>query len=188
MSTASAKPIDLSRYKRADDGGRIVTAISIIGIPTYPKKANPLDGTHLVHWRVHLRWAGARPGELAKGSVVLDTYKDVAADPIVRIEVCSRAALLSNAASKCWEFPVPVISADLSVQTIVDLITANDRDRYRYDGNGSGCLSWSAKLLDDYVAAGYVDAQASARFTNFITVTRTSEVSYWIPHDQGFYI
>ena len=62
------KPINLDKYKKDDDGGRIVTAISVFGVPTYPKKTNA-NNAHLVHWRVHLRWAG-RGAELAKGSVV----------------------------------------------------------------------------------------------------------------------
>ncbi|KAK0199105.1 hypothetical protein F5146DRAFT_996424 [Armillaria mellea] len=168
-TVATAKPIDFSRYKKDDDGGRIVTAISIFGVPTYPKKTNPANGTHLVHWRVHLRWAGAR-GDLAKGSVVLDTYKDEPTDPIVRIEFRS-------------------LKQGLSVQTVVDLITANGRERYKYDGNGSGCLSWSTKLLADYVAAAYVGPQATGDFTKFIVKTRKDEATlYWIPDDQGTYI
>jgi hypothetical protein len=71
MSTerSTAKPINLDKYKNDDDGGRIVTAISVFGVPTYPKKTNA-DDAQLVHWRVHLRWAGRASTELAKGSVV----------------------------------------------------------------------------------------------------------------------
>ncbi|KIM41880.1 hypothetical protein M413DRAFT_445092 [Hebeloma cylindrosporum] len=187
VSTAPAKPINLDKYKAADDGGRIVTAISIFGVPTYPKVAKPGDGAHLVHWRVHLRWAG-KGVELAKGSVVLDTYKDDAADPIIRVDVYSKPTLVSTAASKHWEFQAPVIKSGLSVQTVVDLITANGRQGYKYDGNGSGCLSWSATLLGDYVTAGYVDAKATEAFKEFIENTRKAEKAYWIPEDKGTYI
>ncbi|KAK0479886.1 hypothetical protein EDD18DRAFT_1206718 [Armillaria luteobubalina] len=186
---STGKPIDLSRYKSADDGGRIVTFISIFGIPTHPKKSNPVDGTHLVHWRVHLRWAGVRVNTLAKGSVVLDTYKDDPADSIVRIEVYSKSTVVSAAASTYWELSIPVIKAGLQVQTFVAMITANGHERYKYDGNGSGCLSWSTRLLNDYVAAGYVDAQAMQNFAKFITTTRHYVAGfYWIPDDQGTYI
>ncbi|KAK7695666.1 hypothetical protein QCA50_000302 [Cerrena zonata] len=185
---ASGKPIDLSRYDKDTDGTRVVTAISIIGIPTYPKITNPDDGTHLVHWRVHLRWDG-RGGVLAKGSVVLDTYKDDASDPIVRIDVYSKPSLVSSAASKFWESQSKIIESDLTVQNVVDLITANGRERYKYDGNGSGCLSWSSKLLADYAAAGYVAATEVNTFTEFIAQTRTREEGvYWIPDDQGTYL
>jgi hypothetical protein len=187
MASSTAKPINLDKYKKADDGGRIVTAISVLGVPTYPKKTNPENGTHLVHWRVHLRWAGAH-GALAKGSVVLDTYKDEATDPIIRVDVYSKSTLVSTAASNVWEFQTPVIKADLSVQTVVDLITAKGRQGYKYDGNGSGCLSWSTTLLGDYTAAGYVKTQATEDFKKFIEDTRKDEPTYWIPEDNGTYI
>ena len=94
---------------------------------------------------------------------------------------------MSNPASKFWEFRVPVIKANLSVQTVVELITARGRERYQYDGNGSGCLTWSAKLLADYVATEYV--RAIPDFAEFIAKTRKAEASSnWIPDDQGTYI
>jgi len=64
----AAKPMDTDRYMRDRDGSRIVTGISIIGIPTFLPKYNR-QNEQLVHWRVHIRWR--RPdGRVAEGSVV----------------------------------------------------------------------------------------------------------------------
>jgi hypothetical protein len=95
---------------------------------------------------------------------------------------------VSSAASKFWEYRAPVIKADLSVQTVVNLITANGRQGYKYDGDGSGCLSWSTTLLGDYVTAGYVNAATTQEFKEFIANTRIAEPTYWIPEDNGTYV
>ena len=60
--------------------------------------------------------------------------------------VYSKAALFSSVdccIQNFWEFQVPVIKADLSVQTVVHLITASGRQGYEYDRIVSGCLFWS---------------------------------------------
>jgi hypothetical protein len=95
---------------------------------------------------------------------------------------------VSTAASKYWEFQVPVIKSGLTVQTVVDLITAKGRQGYKYDGNGSGCLYWSTTLLGDYATAGYVKAEATEDFKKFTENTRKAEPTYWIPEDKGTFI
>lgn len=63
-----AKPMNTRRYRRDNDGTKIVIGISILGIPTYPPQYND-QNERLVHWRVHVRWR-RRDGEVAEGSVV----------------------------------------------------------------------------------------------------------------------
>lgn len=105
------------------------------------------------------------------------------------VSVISRSTLVSTANSVHWPFTCPVIKADLTVQKVVDLLTANGRDRYKYDGDGSGCLSWTKKLLTDYVAAGYIRPTAVRDFDRFIQTTRAAHAGvYWIPDDQGTFI
>lgn len=79
-------------YNDKDDGDRVVAGFSVIGVPTHPAVKNP-GGGHLVHWRVHIRWAGKGPNGFAAGSVVLDTMKVDAKDPIVLIERVSSPAI-----------------------------------------------------------------------------------------------
>ena len=37
-----------------------------------------------------------------------------------------------------------------------------------YDGHGSGCLSWTSVLLDDFSRAGWLDKEARDKFVNFV--------------------
>lgn len=74
--------MDVRTY--AQDVRRVVSKISVIGIPTRPPRANA-TGAHLVDWRIHLCWE--RPdGQLAASSVVLDTRTVNENSPIVEIE------------------------------------------------------------------------------------------------------
>jgi len=74
----------------------------------------------------------------------------------------------------------------LKVQNFVDLIPYSRRDRYSYDGNGSGCLFWSNALLNDYEGAGWVYPSATAAFADYIASIRWDAIGkYWIPEDQG---
>ena len=96
---------------------------------------------------------------------------------------------MSRSAEDFWEFQMPVVVEGLTVQEVVDLITANRRERYMYDGNGSGCLSWCTQLLYDYVNAGYVDTNQPGEFEDFVNDLRTTKGgTYWIPEDRGTFL
>jgi hypothetical protein len=120
--------------------------------------------------------------------VIVTVTGSVTPKPLIQCLLYSKPNLVSTAASKFWEYQAPVIKANLSVQTVVNLITANGRQGYKYDGSGSGCLSWSTTLLGDYVTAGYVKAETTQAFKEFIENTRKAEPTYWIPEDKGTYI
>jgi hypothetical protein len=75
----TGREIDITAYN-PDDSDRIVTAVTMLGIPTFPPKYLDEENQtgHLVHWRSHLRWKGRY--HLAPGSAVLDTQR-LADDP-----------------------------------------------------------------------------------------------------------
>lgn len=78
--------------------------------------------------------------------------------------------------------------AKITVRQVVELVEKNERHHYRYDGNGSGCLSWSMKLIADFIAAGWLKNDAETEFEKFIEQTRKTEPNYWIPPDAGTFI
>jgi len=87
-----------------------------------------------------------------------------------------------------WEYTVPVRRKQ-SVQQFVDLITERGRHKYKYDGNGSGCLFWSTTMLEDYARLGWVLVQSVNQFNTFVGQIRQAEKGkYWIPEDQGTFL
>lgn len=93
---------------------------------------------------------------------------------------------MSRVNSGYWEHFVPVRRRDLTVQDFVELISLRGRQKYSYDGNGSGCLFWTTTLLRDYVQLEWMGANAVNDFKGFIEDLRQEEAGkHWIPEDEG---
>jgi len=181
----SAKPIDTKKYSKRRLGGNIVAGLHVVGVPTFPAVHND-RGEHLIHWRVHLRWWDESRQGLDPESVALDTRKESDTDAIVATVIASKPTLASRHAEDYFVHDVQLRRRDLTVQNFVDLIHYSRRDRYSYDGNGSGCLFWSNALLNDYAGAGWVYPSATAAFADYIASIRWGATGkYWIPEDQG---
>jgi len=66
------------------------------------------------------------------------------------------------------------------------MIILRGRQKYSYDGNGSGCLFWTTTLLRDYVDLQWMSANVVNGFQHFITTLRQQSAGeFWIPEDEG---
>jgi len=66
------------------------------------------------------------------------------------------------------------------------MIGLRGRQKYSYDGNGSGCLFWTTTLLRDYVDLEWMSANAVNGFQQFVAYLRQQLAGeFWIPEDEG---
>ncbi|THH04242.1 hypothetical protein EW146_g10230 [Bondarzewia mesenterica] len=138
--TEQLKPIDTSRWQQKDQDAK-VEYITVSAIKMRTNEVKPDDPTRrLVHWR-----AGAAYTEgLAGRSTSFDTRKWSKTDPIVEIQLISKDFYYSSAAvATCiWE-----VAKSFTATDVHNLIIEHHYDRYKYDGNASGCLFWTKAII-----------------------------------------
>lgn len=97
--------------------------------------------------------------------------------------------MFSSRGKKRWFLDLPVTKYNRSINEFTDLLVKNRRHLYRYDGNGSGCLSWCRKVVMDFAEAGLVAEEAGEIFAQFLDdVRQNKSVGYFIPEDEGIFL
>jgi hypothetical protein len=105
------------------------------------------------------------------------------------LRVASRTSLNSTSARVVWSHYLPVVQNNLTVSDFHDLLVRNKRHHYMYDGRGSGCLSWTKKLIQDFSEIGWLDQGAEDSFTEYLAdVRRDVSGDFYIPEDSGTFI
>ncbi|KAF8063580.1 hypothetical protein FPV67DRAFT_1507191 [Lyophyllum atratum] len=63
---------------------------------------------------------------------------------------------------------IPMISATLTVQNVIDLVLHKGRDRYKLSIRGDGCRFWCRTVLNDLVEDGWVAPNTTDRVQQHI--------------------
>jgi hypothetical protein len=76
------------------------------------------------------------------------------------------------------------IKQEFTTMDVYKLIKDGGYWRYKYDGNGSGCLYWTRTLIEVLEAKGWIETGSVVKLDEAIAATREKE-GIWVPDDQG---
>ncbi len=65
-----------------------------------------------------------------------------------------------------------------------DLLTARGFNRYRYNGAGSGCLTWTTELVRLLEGEGILPVGSREGFLEKVAEVR-ADPDYWVPKEDG---
>ncbi|KAI6097839.1 hypothetical protein EDD16DRAFT_1113474 [Pisolithus croceorrhizus] len=178
MARPQPKPIDTKQWKKVDRDVKlekfIVTAVIM------PAAYKPGDPTkRLIHWR----GGGAYYNEADEEgrSTSFDTRKLSVTDPVVEVQLISKPYMVSSVAPYYWE---SLLSKDCTAKDIYDLVVAYKLNHYVYNGAGSGCLTWTTRLVEVLENEGVLPAGSMRRFSAKVQEVR-ADPNYWVPEEPG---
>ncbi|KAI6098601.1 hypothetical protein EDD16DRAFT_558177 [Pisolithus croceorrhizus] len=176
MAHSQPKPIDTKRWKKDDRDVKInkfiVTAVVM------PEQFKPDDPTkQLIHWR----GGGAyRRGE-DWFSTSFDTRKLSATDPAIEVQLISKPFMVSSVAPYYWEC---LLSREYTTTEVYHLLVAKKFNHYRYNGAGSGCLTWTTRLVKVLEEERVLPAGSMQSFLAKVQEVR-ADPHYWVPYEPG---
>ncbi|KAI0328430.1 hypothetical protein GY45DRAFT_1000428 [Cubamyces sp. BRFM 1775] len=170
------KPFDTAQWQKRDQNVHvekfIATAVKVPGVfdPAHPTR-------QLVHWRgggAYMQHGGGR-------STSYDTRKWTPTDPVIEVQIISKNFMVSSSAPYFWE---SALARPFTTTEIYNLLVAHGFNRYLYNGNGSGCLTWTTALVKLLEAEGVLPAGALKEFEQKVAVVR-ADPKYWVPDEPG---
>ncbi|KAI6098595.1 hypothetical protein EDD16DRAFT_557847 [Pisolithus croceorrhizus] len=176
MAHSQPKPIDTKQWLKED---RDVTIYKFIATAVKMRdEFKPDDPTkQLIHWR----GGGAYPRGRKWFSTSFDTRKLSKVDPFIEVQFISKPFMVSSAAPYYWECP---LSKKYTTTEVYELVVAKKLHHYMYNGGGSGCLTWTTKLVDVLETEGVLPAGSKANFLKKVEEVR-ADPKYWVPEEPG---
>ncbi|KAH9972522.1 hypothetical protein BJV74DRAFT_209544 [Russula compacta] len=176
MSAPAPKPIDISQWLKRDRDVKIekfvATAVKV------PGEVDPKDPKRqLIHWR----GGGAYEENGDWRSTSFDTRKFSKTDPVVEIQLISKAFAVSSAAPYYWE---EGLAKGCTTTEVYNLLVAKKFNYYLYNGAGSGCLTWTTALVKLLETEGILPKGSEASFLKKAQEVR-NDPKYWVPDEPG---
>jgi hypothetical protein len=69
--------------------------------------------------------------------------------------------------------------------TLINFIEQRSLQYYAYNVQGSGCLTWAKRIIEELQMAGYLPWHAYSDVENYTAGVRTAENDYWVPFENG---
>ncbi|RPD56825.1 hypothetical protein L227DRAFT_578491 [Lentinus tigrinus ALCF2SS1-6] len=179
MSTPhTPKPIDTKQWQKRDRDVAvdtfIVTAVRMPGV--FEDPSNP-DSRQLIHWR----GGGAYQQGGSGRSTSFDTRKWSTTDPEIEVQIISKNFTVSSSAADHWEAP---LAKPYTTTDIYNLLENKRLNYFLYNGNGSGCLTWTTRLVKELEDEGVLPAGALVSFNEKVAKVRANP-KYWVPAEPG---
>ncbi|KAI0328427.1 hypothetical protein GY45DRAFT_1338125 [Cubamyces sp. BRFM 1775] len=178
MSDPPVMPFDISSWNKPDRGVLVKTfiasAVKMNGV------VDPRDSRRtLLHWR---GGGGYRLG-LSDRSTSFDTRtaKDENGRPCVQVQLISKDFQVSRTAPYHWQVE---LAKDYTTTQIFNLMVAHNFNRYAYNGNGSGCLTWTTALVKLLEDNGVLPPGSLKGFLETVAKAR-ADPQYWVPDEPG---
>jgi len=149
----------------------VVTAVKMPGV--YDESGTK----QLIHWR----GCGAYSIDTTYRSTSFDTRKLSNQDPAIEVQLISKAFAVSSTAAASWETK---LIKKCTTTDIYNLLVAKKFNHYRYNGNGSGCLTWTTALVECLEGEGIIQQGSTAEFKKKIMEVRGNP-AYWVPLEPG---
>jgi hypothetical protein len=73
----------------------------------------------------------------------------------------------------------------LTGQDLIDIIERKNLHRYQYNHLGSGCLTWSRRIISELVGERYIEFNADYLVNECIAQTRQENNGLWVPDEFG---
>ncbi|KAI6105002.1 hypothetical protein EDD16DRAFT_32642 [Pisolithus croceorrhizus] len=171
-------PIDTKQWQKTDHDRKIETFI--VTAVKMPRKFKPDEPTRqLIHWRGGGAYRINARGEWRSTS--FDTQKWDIADPDIQVQFISKPFRVSSVAASFWECP---LSKEYTTTEVHDLMVAKKLNHYMYNGAGSGCLTWTTRLVQVLEEEGVLPTGSTARFRAKVREVR-ADPNYWVPDEPG---
>ncbi|KAJ3575745.1 hypothetical protein NP233_g907 [Leucocoprinus birnbaumii] len=170
------KDIDTKKWNTIDRGVKIerfvATAVKM------PQSFDPENPTkQLIHWR----GGGAYKISDEGRSTSLDTRKLSDDDPIVQVQFISKDFEVSSRAPYYWDAR---LIKDYTTNQVYDLLKRKKFNQYKYNGAGSGCLTWTTALVKLFEDEGIIAKGSKAAFEKKVEEVR-NDPRYWVPEEPG---
>ena len=88
---------------------------------------------------------------------------------------------MSSHAPYYWE---TALAKDFTTTQVYNLLIEKKFNYYRYNGTGSGCLTWTTRLVNVLEAEGVLPHGAEASFLQKVQQVR-ADPKYWVPDEAG---
>jgi hypothetical protein len=69
--------------------------------------------------------------------------------------------------------------------TLIDFIQRRSLQYYAYNVEGSGCLTWTKRIIEELRMARYLPGHAYSEVENYTEGVRTANNNYWVPFENG---
>ncbi|KAJ3563802.1 hypothetical protein NP233_g8704 [Leucocoprinus birnbaumii] len=170
------KEFDLVPWRTIDHGVKIEKFVATAVIMNDVSDPNDSE-KKLIHWR------GAVAYHVSKKwrSTSLDTRKLSADDPAVQVQLISKNFDVSSRAPYHWEAKV---ARDYTTSQVCDLLKKKNFNRYLYNGNGSGCLTWTTALVKLFEDEKILAKGSTDSFSELVDKVR-KDTLYWVPDGPG---
>jgi hypothetical protein len=170
-------------------------SISICGLPAEESPISPLGW--LIHWRIQGFYTG--PNGHTQ-TLIFDTIQDQMTN-IADVEYVPDSTEYSMTAH-IWlysrvrhkphgpstnqraEFSFPVLRY-LTGQNLIDIIEHKSLHRYRYSPLGSGCLTWSRRIISELANEQYIRMDADYWLGDYVMRFRLEQNGHWVPYEIG---
>ncbi|KAJ3911736.1 hypothetical protein F5877DRAFT_72952 [Lentinula edodes] len=168
-------PIDTSQFllRFRDVPLRTFTAVAIA-----TSDLNPADGRRLLHWRASGTYLSSYNRTPVNGSTTFDT-RTIAGQ--TEVQLISKNFDISR--NSLFIFQTP-FRRHCTSNDIYGIIQAHRLNQYDYNGGGSGCLTWTMKLIEVLTLYGLIDPTSYIGFNMKVAEARNSS-DYWVPDETG---
>jgi len=147
----------------------IVDTVHIVGYDNMYNEGDKDGAKATNHWAMFLEIASDK-------SIRLDMYPGYGSDgQRGKVQVLYKEYNVTNTAIHNVTFPV--VKAHTTAQTIVDVITSNGRERYKFVDD-EGCRYWVWTLICDLEAEGIIARGSSTTAQNAVSYYWDNEGNY----------
>ncbi|KAI0658255.1 hypothetical protein C8Q70DRAFT_184474 [Cubamyces menziesii] len=168
------KPFDIAQWQKKDRG--VIVQRFVASAVKMPGQTDPTKTKTLLHWR----GGGAYKLGLSGRSTSYDTRKD-GSDPVIEVQLISKDFEVSRAAPYYWD---TLLAKEYTTTQIYELMVARNFNRYMYNGNGSGCLTWTTALVQLLEDEDVLPPGSVAAFQAKVAQARADPI-YWVPDEPG---
>ncbi|TFK87141.1 hypothetical protein K466DRAFT_663254 [Polyporus arcularius HHB13444] len=136
-------PIDIKQWRKIDRDVVVEKFIvTAVWMPHQYEVPSNSESRQLIHWRGGGAYRTADGGE---GSTSYDTRNWIKGSPEIEVQLISKDFAVSSTAVDYWEMP---LKKHYTTTDIFNLIKNKRLHHFLYNGNGSGCLTWTRRLVE----------------------------------------
>jgi len=176
MTTPSGLPIDIKQWLRRD---RDVSIESFVVTAVRTDKENPANpNQRLLHWRCGCSYTSSGPGTAKVVSTSIDTRGRTG---LIEVQFISKSFVVSGNAAYHWTTPV---AKQYTTTDVYNLLLARGLNKYMYNGNGSGCLTWTTAVVEVLEREGVLPVGSKDQLLLKVSEAR-ADPNVWVPDEPG---
>ncbi|KAF8914376.1 hypothetical protein CPB84DRAFT_1742147 [Gymnopilus junonius] len=132
------------------------------------QKFAPDSKAKKIHWRL----SGGYNTDSGSESTIFDTANVENQGPYVEIDFYTRGYIASHNATKNLEFQV---LKDYTSNDVANLVRQRRLNVFRYNAQGTGCRTWTARLIEELEDEGVIPRDSVTRFRQAVEESNLPE-------------